>query len=116
MVVFEALVLVHVLIWAFVLLAWAHPAAATLNVLVVVPAIYVAHALFPHHLLEAAKARLRPSTWKGDADELLDAWVVPGAFVRAQAALERRCFQSPLSPQGMLVLGSLTSCWALLAR
>lgn len=103
----------HVLVRAFVLLAWAHPVAAAANVFVIVPAIYVAHML-PHHILTTAKAKMRPRTWKQDSDALLDAMVVPGAFVRLQQCLQRVCFMSPLSPQGMLVLGTLTSAWALL--
>lgn len=111
---FEALVAVHVLIWAFVLGAWVHPRAAAVNLLLVIPAIYVIHALAPFHVLEAAKAHMRPDSWKRDNDDLLDAWVLPGMLKRVQLFLETRCFLSPLSPQGMLVLGALTSSWTLM--
>lgn len=113
---FAAVVALHVLVWAFVLLAWVHPRAAAANVLVVVPGIYVLHALLPVHVLETIKAWMRPSSWKRDSDELLRSWVVPGAFVRVQEWAATRAFMSPVSPQGMLVIGSLTSCWALMGR
>ena len=113
---FEAVVALHIAVWAFVLLAWTHPVAAAWNLALVVPGIYVLHAALPFHVLESAKARLHPGTWKTDAQEMERALVVPAAFSSAQRWLERRCFLSPLSPQGMLVLGALTSAWALLSR
>lgn len=112
--IFTALAAFHVLVWTFVLGAWLHPAAAAANVTLVIPTIYVMHAALPFHVLKELKARVRPGSWRRDNEELMDAWIVPGMLKRVQAYLKKRCYKSPLSPQGMLVFGALTSCWSLI--
>lgn len=110
---FAAVALVHILIWAFVLLAWVHPRAAAINLTVVIPLIYVVHML-PFHVLTTLKQRMRPQTWEQDNEAIEDALVLPDAFEGIRAAFDAS-FANPLSPQGMLVLGALTSAWRVLA-
>lgn len=110
-VAFAAVVILHVAVWVFVLFAWTHPRAAMLNLTVVIPLIYALHML-PFHLLTTAKQRMHPGTWQGDNDAVERALLIPGLHDRAYEAFEHS-FANPLSPQGMLVLGALTSAWRL---
>ena len=113
-VAFVSLTVVHMLIWAFVLLAWAHPRTALLNVLVVIPGIYVLHIL-PFHVLNTLKQRMHPGTWKRDSLRVSKALVVPYLVERLRNSM-RSSFANPLSSQGMLVFGACTSAWVALAR
>jgi hypothetical protein len=38
---------------------------------------------------------------------------LPGKFLKLQHKLENNCFGSPISPQGMLIFGAISSAWAL---
>lgn len=111
---FVAVVLVHILIWAFVLLAFLHPRAAAINLLVVIPGIYVLHML-PFHVLNSLKQRMHPGTWKKDARAVSKSLVVPHLFEEVRDAM-RPSFANPLSPQGMLLFGAISSGWTLLLR
>lgn len=110
-VAFVAVVLVHVAVWVFVLFAWVQPRAALLNLTVVIPLIYMLH-LLPFHLLTTAKQRMHPDTWRQDNDAVENALVIPALYDKVYEAFEHS-FANPLSPQGMLVLGALTSAWRL---
>lgn len=111
-VAFIAISLVHVLVWAFVMLAWLHPQAAALNLLVVIPAIYVLHML-PFHTINSLKQRMHPGTWQADAESVQRALVVPDLVKRLESVF-RSSFANPLSGQGMLIFGAITSGWRLL--
>ncbi len=108
---FELLSVAHLAFWAFVCFAWLTPSTAALNAYYVVPLTYAVHAL-PFHVLTALKTRVRPSTWKADDAAVREclglAW-----FVDLQQSLEKKCTFSPISPQGLLVWGMISSVWAL---
>lgn len=108
---FGAVAIVHLLIWAFVLLAWVHPRTAWLNIFVVVPGIYVLHML-PFHVLNTIKQRMHPGTWKQDTEAVSEALVVPALFDRLRDSMGFS-FANPLSPQGMLLFGAITSAWVV---
>ncbi len=108
---FVAVAVVHLLVWAFVLLAWVHPRAALWNVLVVIPGIYALHML-PFHVLNTLKQRMHPGTWKRDTKRVSKALVVPHLVERVRDAMTFS-FANPLSPQGMLLFGAITSAWAI---
>lgn len=111
-VAFTALAVAHILIWAFVMLAWLHPRAAVINLTVIIPLIYVVHML-PFHVLTAAKQRMHPQTWQQDSKAVEHVMVVPGLFDEVRKAFDKS-YANPLSAQGMLVLGAITSAWRLL--
>lgn len=109
---FVAVTMLHILVWVVVLMAWVHPAAARFNLVVLIPAIYVVHVL-PFHILNILKQRMHPGTWLRDVRRVERALVLPALVTRARDALDRS-FANPLSPQGMLLLGAITSAWRLL--
>ena len=109
---FAALCAVHVAVWVFVLLAWVHTGTALWNLRVVVPAIYVIHALMPHPIL-LLKKTVDPLRWKERQANFESALVLPKLIRLAKEHLFPHAFASPLSPQGMLILGCLTSSYRL---
>ncbi len=111
-VAFTSISIVHILVWAFVLLAWADPRTARINLALVIPLIYVVHAL-PFHVLESAKQRLHPGTWEQDKDDIQRALVLPDLVIKASQSMDGS-FANPLSAQGMLLFGAITSAWRLL--
>jgi len=106
------LVIIHIAIWAFILLAFVDERTARLNVTVLIPLVYIAHAL-PFHVLTAGK-QSACTDWRQIDDRIVDALVLPRMFKRAQAYTDARCFMSPISPQGMMIFGALTSAWRIL--
>ena len=111
-VVTAILVLVHIAVWTFILFAFVDERAARFNVTVAIPLVYLAHCS-PFHALTASKQRAC-GDWMQIDDGIVDALVLPRMFKRAQQYAMERCFQSPISPQGMLVFGALTSAWRVL--
>ena len=105
---------VHILLWAFVLLGFAFRSTAWVNLFVLIPLIYIVQAALPYHVLHGAKEAICPETWRSLNDSTQDALFLPGLLRKIRKFTEERCFQSPISPQGMLVFGALTSAYRLL--
>lgn len=110
---FLLICLFHIFIWVFVLLGFIWKSTATINVFFVIPLIYIVHIL-PFHLLIESKKRLQGEDWEVDAQRIDEYLYIPYYFGKFQKGLEQYCFQSPLSPQGMLILGLLLSSYRLL--
>ena len=106
------LVIVHIAVWTFVLFAFVYQRAARFNVTVIIPLVYLAHTL-PFHVLTASK-QWACTDWTRVDDGVVDALVRPRVFKRAQEYATARCFQSPISPQGMLIFGALSSAWRVM--
>lgn len=102
----------HILIWAFVLLAFINPKTAKINAYFVVPAIYIIH-LLPFHLLSWAKDSLYPDSSEARFDGIKSALVIPAIYDKVQTSLGNYCMFNPLSPQGMLIFGLITSIYAI---
>lgn len=100
--------LIHVLIWVFVLLAFLKKETATINIKYVIPFIYIIH-IFPFHFITTAKKNIYPNDCKNKNNKILKILVIPYLFVKLQEKLEEFSFASPISPQGMLIFGLLTS-------
>lgn len=111
-VLFFIVSLIHVLIWGFVLIAFTNPTLAKINVLYVIPFIYVIHTILPFHILESAKKNMYPTTHSQKFDEFKKQTVIPHYFDKLNAHLEW-CTFNPLSPQGMLVFGLITSIYSI---
>ena len=112
-VVTMVLAIVHLAIWAFVLLAFVNKRAARFNVTRLIPLVYVAHML-PFHVLTETKREACGEDWESVDDSVVDALVLPRVFKQAQAYAAAHCFASPISPQGMLLFGALSSAWRVL--
>ena len=109
---FVLLCIVHTLIWVFVLGAFLNKDCAYYNVYLVIPIIYIVHIL-PFHVLVTLKEKADPENYKIHEEEVYEQMVVPKYFKLTMAKLDGFCFANPLSPQGMLIFGLLSSIFVL---
>ena len=105
------LTLIHVLIWGFVLLAFLRSDLARLNLYAVIPAIFIIH-LLPIHIINSMKESLCPQTWEKKSKELANYLIFPYIFYQFKK-LFTKSFSDPLSAQGMLIIGALSSAYTL---
>jgi hypothetical protein len=110
--IFEGLCIVHVLIWVFVLFAFLNKKWAFYNIYFVIPFIYIIH-LLPFHILVALKEKTDPTNHENHEKSFYKTLVIPHLFRKAQKYLEECCLESPISTQGMLIFGLITSIFAL---
>ena len=112
-IIFYSIATLHVLIWVFVLLAFLNTYTAKINLYIVIPFIYCIHIL-PFHILVQSKINLfgkeHAMKKENEYNQLL---IIPYYFSRLQEFLEKKCFLSPISGQGMLILGYITSLYKL---
>jgi hypothetical protein len=110
--IFEILCIVHVLVWVFVLTAFLSKEMAYYNVYYVIPLIYIVHVL-PFHIIITLKEKTDPEHYKLHEEQFYEKLIIPKLFRNVTNKLEKFCFASPLSTQGMLIFGLLTSVFVL---
>jgi hypothetical protein len=110
--IFEILCIVHVLVWIFVLTAFLHKDLAYYNVYYVIPLIYILHIL-PFHIIITLKKKYDPYNYKIHEEHFYEKLIIPKIFRSITDKLDNFCFASPLSTQGMLIFGLLTSIFVL---
>lgn len=113
----HALCFSHILFWAIILIAPFIVSLGTLPSILfgLIPLTMLIHAMFPFHILEEAKKHVAgydDKCVKSTMDEY-EKWGVVGIITNAQRYCHDNCFQSPLSPQGMLLISSLVCSWRL---
>jgi hypothetical protein len=108
---FELLCIVHLMVWIFVLLAFTNKRAAEINLYYIIPIIYIAHTL-PFHLLTKFKEYAEPEDTKSKIDDYEKNNFLFNNFNKLKDVFSSS-FRNPLSPQGLLILGAITSAWAL---
>lgn len=98
----------HIFFWIFVVTAWIFPETALFNILVLIPLIYLIHIL-PQHPLNAAEDALCSDLFiKKNKDK--------GSFEKFIRKTEEFCTYSPLTYQGFLIFGFITSILSLYFR
>jgi hypothetical protein len=111
--IFIFLWILHISIWVYVLLAFLNKTTALYNVFFVVPFIYIIQIL-PFHILE----KLKKNIYNNDKIRLENQEIIrkilifPYLFEQLSLFFDKSYF-NPLSPQGMLVFGLLTSIHTL---
>lgn len=110
---FIILAVIHILIWGFVLLAFLNKNLAKINIYFVIPFIYLVH-IFPFHFLEKLKDKIYNKKEKEKhSNKIFEFLIIPKCFVDLQKYLDDFCTFSPISPQGMLIFGLLSSIFVL---
>ena len=95
--VFVVTCLVHLLGWAFVLIAFLHPSTTLINLYIVIPAIYLIHML-PWHPVQTLKGKLyRASALRRMARRLEGILVMPSVFGHFKKKLDEVCTYNPIS-------------------
>ena len=108
---FVFLAILHICIWLFVMLAFLNPTTARINLYYIVPLIYLIH-VFPFHFINEAKRQMYPDDWEERTNSICDS-IGLGKFRKLCDLLENFCFANPLSPQGMLIFGAISSAWVI---
>jgi len=109
---FQLIYIVHILFWLFILTAFLDKKLAYYNIYYVIPITYILHIL-PFHILMKLKKEIDPKNHKLRAKEIDEQLIIPKYFVDIQDKLEKECTFSPISPQGMLIFGLLSSIYVL---
>ena len=111
---FIILCIIHIIVWVFILLAFLNPITAYYNVYYVIPIIYILHIL-PFHIIISLKKKIYTDD-KEEIDKETNVskfLIIPYIFINIQKFFEKFSFCSPLSPQGMLIFGLITSIYRL---
>jgi hypothetical protein len=111
-ILFTIICLFHILIWLFVLIAFIDIRTAKINLYIIVPLIYILHIL-PFHILVESKKKLNEDNWEEDAKKIEKKLIIPYYFIKLMKSLKKYCFFSPISPQGMLLFGMISSSYRL---
>jgi len=109
---FYIICLFHYFVWLFVLLAFIDIRTATINLYIVIPIIYIIHIL-PFHVLTESKKIIIGDNWQKKVEDFHKALIIPDKFINLQKYLNKYCFFNPLSPQGMLLFGIISSSYRL---
>jgi len=109
---FYIICLFHCFVWLFVLLAFIDIRTARINLYIVIPIIYIIHIL-PFHVLTESKKIIIGDEWEKKVEDFHKALIIPDKFINLQKYLDKCCFFNPLSPQGMLLFGMISSSYRL---
>jgi hypothetical protein len=69
--------------------------------------------MLPFHILVESKKKIYKNNYLEKEDEFYNSSFI-GYIIKFQRFLEKKCFCNPLSPQGMLIFGALTSGYSIL--
>ena len=111
-IIFIILCLIHILIWMFVLLAFVNKNTARINIYIVIPLIYLLHC-FPIHILIYCKKKIYKNSYLTKESQINKFLIIPNIYKNLQNSLYKFCTFNPISPQGMLIFGLLSSLFKL---
>lgn len=111
---FIILCIIHILIWTFVLFAFINETTAYYNVYYVIPFIYLIQIL-PFHIIVSLKSKIYRDDEErhNKEDEVGNKLILPGLFKKLSNFFDNFSFYNPISPQGMLIFGLITSIYRL---
>jgi hypothetical protein len=112
-VIFNLLEIIHVLVWTFVIFAFLNTKTAYFNINYLIPFIYIVH-LLPFHILIKAKQNIYPKTYNKELEDTDKMLILPYYFLKLQSFLDKKCTGNPISGQGMMIFGALSSSNVLL--
>jgi hypothetical protein len=112
-IIFVFLAIIHILVWMFVLFAFLNKKTAYFNLNYFIPLIYILHIL-PFHVIVKLKQRIYEPTEVKSKEEIIDKMLFfPKVYKYMQNKLNTYCTFNPLSPQGMLIFGLISSYYSL---
>ena len=110
---FILLVIVHVLIWIIVLFAFFNKKVAEINLYYIIPIIFILHTFLPFHIIAESKHMIYPENTQDKVMDIEQYLIIPNIFYYIKDDLFKHSYCNPLSAQGMLVFGAITSAYAL---
>jgi hypothetical protein len=111
---FIILCIIHTVIWAFIMFAFINPTTAYYNVYYIIPLVYLVQIL-PFHIIVSLKKKIyeNDNIRKEQEKEVSKYLIIPYLFMQAREFFNKFSFFNPLSPQGMLIFGLITSIYRL---
>lgn len=109
--IFVILCIIHVLIWLFIMTAFINKNTAEFNLYYLIPLIYIIHIL-PFHIIVKLKEYIEPENTKEKVKEFDDNSIIMIIYAKFYDIFKHTTF-NPLTPQGMMIFGLITSAWAL---
>ena len=97
--------------WIIVLMSFLNKTTAYFNLYYFIPFIYLMH-MFPFHILSTIEKNIYPITYEKKFNTIKKYSIVGGLYEKIKRKFNF-CFFNPLSPQGMLILGSISSAYKL---
>jgi hypothetical protein len=113
-IIFDLICLIHVIIWIFIIFAFIDIRAANINLFYIIPLIYLLHIL-PFHIIIEQKKKLYKNSYKNKENEFFKKTSLIH-IINLIEYLDKKCFLSPLSAQGMMIFGALSSSYVLLNK
>jgi hypothetical protein len=108
---FYLLVVFHIAVWLFVMLAFMNKRTAYINMYYLIPGIYILHIL-PFHILSEAKRNIFKN-WRKREKETHENMIIPKLFNDTKKYLDGYTTFNPISPQGMLIFGMISCVYSL---
>lgn len=109
--IFEVLCIVHILIWLFIMTAFMNKNTAEFNLYYLIPMIYIIHIL-PFHIIVTLKEYIEPENSQEKVKEYENNNIIAIIYTKLSKIFKNATF-NPISPQGMMIFGAITSAWAL---
>jgi hypothetical protein len=96
------------------MLAFINPTTAYINVYYVIPIIYLLHIL-PFHIIILFKSKIYKdeTTRNNNENDVSKALIIPDIFNKISKFFNEFSTFNPISPQGMLIFGLITSIYRL---
>ena len=109
-ILFTVIALIHILIWVYVLFAFLFGKKyAIFNLYFVIPVIYLIHLLPFHVLIKLKHDMYGEELVKEKEKKICNLLIIPGYFMKLQEIMEKKTTFSPISAQGMLIFGLISS-------
>ncbi len=109
---FVLITILHSLTWGFILFAFLNPRLAYINLYFFIPFVYVIQIL-PFHFFNTIKENIYPDDWRERSAEISKYLIVPIFIEWLKRVFEGFSFFNPLSWQGIMIFGALSSAWSL---
>jgi hypothetical protein len=103
--------LIHISIWIIVVFSFLNTKAAYINLYYIIPIIYISHIL-PFHGLTELKKKISPNNYEKLFNYIKKRTIIAQLYDILLNFFKFSTF-NPISPQGMLILGSISSGYTL---
>lgn len=109
--VFLLISLIHITIWIIIVFSFLNTKMAHINLFYIIPIIYICHIL-PFHVLTECEKGIYPNDYKQKFDYIKKNTIIGDLYDKLLDMFKFSTF-NPLSPQGMMIFGCITSAYRL---
>jgi len=88
-------------------------AAQLLILPIIIPLIFMLHTFLPFHIIDASKHLIYPEDTKQKVNCVEEYLIIPSFFYWIKDDVFGKSYCNPLSSQGMLIFGAITSAYGI---